>query len=54
MSKIRFFRLLCEAGLGNCTAEALRAQRKESLIKIFSELCELRVSAVKSLLLQMI
>jgi hypothetical protein len=29
------------------TAEALRAQSKELLIKKYSDLCELRVSAVK-------
>ena len=29
------------------TTEALRAQRKEFLIKRYSDLCELRVSAVK-------
>ena len=28
---LRFFRLLCEAGLGDCTAEALRAQSNEFL-----------------------
>ena len=29
------------AGLGDCTAEALRAQSKEFLIKKYSDLCEL-------------
>jgi hypothetical protein len=40
------FRLPCEAGLGDCTAEA---QSKEFLIKKFSDLCELRASVVKIL-----
>src|SRR4030095_4551715 len=31
--KSRFFRLTCEAGLGDCTAEARRARSKEFLIK---------------------
>jgi hypothetical protein len=44
----RVFRLSCEAGLGNHTAEARRAQSEEFLIKKFSELCELRVSVVIS------
>ncbi len=35
-----FFRLSYEAGLGDCTAEAPRTQRKESLIKKFFELCD--------------
>jgi hypothetical protein len=37
-----------KAELGNFTTEALRAQSKEFLIRNYSELCELRVSAVKS------
>jgi len=32
---------------GELTSEALRAQSKEFLIKKYSDLCELRVSAVK-------
>jgi hypothetical protein len=32
---------------GDLTAEALRAQSKELLIKKYSDLCELCVSAVK-------
>jgi hypothetical protein len=53
------FKLSCEAGLGDCTAdppkdgsatvfkaEARRAQSKKILIKKFSDLCELCASAV--------
>ena len=36
---------------GNHTAEARRTRSKEFLIKTYSELCELRVSAVKFLFL---
>ena len=43
---LMFFRFLCEAGLGDCTAEAQRARSKEFLIKKFSELCELCASVV--------
>jgi hypothetical protein len=35
-------------GLGNCTAEALRARSKEFLIKKFAELCELCASVVNA------
>jgi len=38
-----------EATLGDYTAEALRSQRKEFLIKKHSELCVLRVSVVNIL-----
>jgi hypothetical protein len=38
-----------EATLGDYTAEALRPQRKEFLIKKYSELCVLRVSVVNIL-----
>jgi hypothetical protein len=44
------FRLSCEAGLGDCTAEARRTRSKEFLIKKFSDLCELRASAVSIIL----
>jgi hypothetical protein len=40
------FRLPCEAGLGDCTAEARRTQSKEFLIEKYSELCELCASVV--------
>ncbi len=43
------FRLPCEAGLGDYTAEALRSLRKEFLITKYSELCELCASVVNSL-----
>jgi len=43
-----FFRLLYEAGLGVCTAEAQRAQSKEFSIIKYSELCDLRVSVVNT------
>jgi hypothetical protein len=36
-----------DAGLGDCTAEALRSQSKEFLIKKYSDLWELCVSVVK-------
>ena len=35
-------------GLGDCTAEALRARSKEFLTKRFSELCELWASVVNN------
>ena len=35
------FWLSCEAGLGDCTAEARRTRSKEFLGKKFSDLCEL-------------
>jgi hypothetical protein len=38
----------CEAGLGDCTAEARRTQSKEFLIKKFSDLCELGASVVNT------
>jgi hypothetical protein len=41
------FGLSYEAGLGDGTAEAPRTLSKEVLIKKFSDLCELRASAVK-------
>ena len=44
----RFFRLFCEAGLGDCTAETRSARSKEFLIKKFSELCELRAFVVNT------
>jgi len=39
------FRHSCEAGLGDCTAEA---RSKEFLIKKFSDLCELGASVVNT------
>ena len=42
------FRHSCEAGLGNYTAEARRTRSKESLIKKFSDLCELGASVVNT------
>ena len=58
----KVFRLPCEAGLGDCTAEARpstgsghgepveprRARRKAFLIEKYSELCELCVSVVNA------
>jgi hypothetical protein len=41
------FRLSCEPGIGDCTAETLRTQSKEFLINKYSDLCELGVSVVK-------
>ena len=38
LQKKEDFRHSCEAGVGDCTAEA---RSKESLIKKFSDLCEL-------------
>jgi hypothetical protein len=35
------------ANFGDLTAEALRAQSEESLTNRYSDLCELRASAVK-------
>jgi hypothetical protein len=42
------FRLSCEAGLGDSTAEARRTRSKEFLIKKFSDLCELGASVVNA------
>ena len=42
------FRLYCEAGLRDCTAETRRTRSKEFLIKKFSELCELWASVVNT------
>jgi hypothetical protein len=42
------FRLSCGAGLKDYTAEARRTQRKEFLIKKFSDLCELSASVVNT------
>ena len=42
-----YFLILVLQAFMRLTAEALRAQRKEFLIKRYSDLCELRVSAVK-------
>jgi hypothetical protein len=42
------FRLSCEEGLGDCTAEARRTRSKEFLIQKFSDLCELRASVVNT------
>jgi hypothetical protein len=42
------FRLSCESGLGDYTAEALRTRSKEFLIKKYSELCELCASVVNT------
>jgi hypothetical protein len=44
-----FFRLPGEAGLRDCTAEALRAQSKDCLIKNKSKLYELCAAAVNAL-----
>ena len=51
------FRLSCEAGLGDCTAETpfdvaqgkLRTRSKDFLINKFSDLCELCASVVNIL-----
>jgi len=48
---LMFFRFLCEAGLGDCTAEAQRAPRGEFLSNKSSELCKLGASVVKKRLL---
>jgi hypothetical protein len=42
------FRHSCEAGLGDCTAEARRTRSKEFLIEKFSDLCELGASVVNT------
>jgi len=43
------FRLYCEAGLRDCTAETRRTRSKEFLIKKFSELCTAIVEIVRKL-----
>jgi hypothetical protein len=48
LQKKEGFRHSREAGLGDCTAEARRTRSKESLIKKFSDLCELGASVVNT------